>query len=68
MIARNTTDLEAVLRALEIVGRKMWFILNEKKPKYTEMSSAPARKYFQHLKIGNFKCEGVNSFTDLGKV
>jgi hypothetical protein len=23
MIARNTTDLEAVLRALEIVGRKM---------------------------------------------
>jgi len=68
LITSNTTGLEAVLRALEIEGRNMWFIINEKKSRYKEMSSAQERSYFQHLKIGNFKCEVVNSFTDMGKL
>ena len=38
LIARNTTGLEAILRVLETEGRKMWFIINGKKPRYTECS------------------------------
>lgn len=68
LIVRNATGLEVILWALETEGRKLWLVIKEKKPKYTKTSSAQARKFLQRLKIGNFKCKGVNSFAALGKL